>query len=129
MCNYFSFEDLFADGDDFSWETIEKNRNIYYQKQLANQILDQMNALISKITSAINIHLTLNQNFLVNTSEVFLLIEKRTFQSLSNLKLEQTDNARMELPTIFYNDSSVLLRVGCLFTKHFSIISPSLSQC
>jgi hypothetical protein len=26
--------DLFADGNDFSWETIEKGRNIFYQKQM-----------------------------------------------------------------------------------------------
>ena len=26
--------DLFADGNDFSWEAIEKNRNIYYQKEM-----------------------------------------------------------------------------------------------
>ncbi len=25
--------DLFANGDDFSWETIQKGRNNYYQKQ------------------------------------------------------------------------------------------------
>ncbi|CAF4384436.1 unnamed protein product, partial [Adineta steineri] len=28
---------LFSDGNDFSTETIDKNRYIYYQKQLANQ--------------------------------------------------------------------------------------------
>ena len=26
--------DLFADGNDFSWETIQNNRNLYYQKQM-----------------------------------------------------------------------------------------------
>ncbi|CAF1090184.1 unnamed protein product [Adineta ricciae] len=101
---------LFADGNDFSWETIEKNRNLYYQKELANQILDQMNTLISKITSAMNIHLTLNQNLLVNTSAVFMLIEKRTLQSLTNIKLDQTENAHIQLPTNLDNNSSVLLR-------------------
>ena len=30
--------DLFADGDDFSWQTIQSGRNRYYQRQLANQI-------------------------------------------------------------------------------------------
>jgi hypothetical protein len=25
---------LFADGDDFSWETIQKGRNVYYQTQM-----------------------------------------------------------------------------------------------
>ncbi|CAF4104041.1 unnamed protein product, partial [Adineta steineri] len=33
---------LFSDGNDFSTETIEKNRNLYYQKQLANQINSQV---------------------------------------------------------------------------------------
>jgi len=33
---YRYLKDLFADGDDFSEETIDKNRNIYYQKQMVS---------------------------------------------------------------------------------------------
>ena len=67
--------DLFADGNDFSWETIEKNRNIYYQKQLANEILNQMNELISFLTLSLNIHLNIGQNILIDTSQVFMSLE------------------------------------------------------
>jgi hypothetical protein len=31
--------ELFADGDDFSWSTIEKNRNLFYQQELVSEIL------------------------------------------------------------------------------------------
>jgi hypothetical protein len=33
---YHSLTDLFADGDDFLEETIDKNRNLYYQKQMVS---------------------------------------------------------------------------------------------
>jgi hypothetical protein len=36
ICRYLT--DLFADGDDFSEETIDKNRNIYYQKQMVSRM-------------------------------------------------------------------------------------------
>ncbi|CAF3781572.1 unnamed protein product [Rotaria sp. Silwood1] len=39
--------DLFVDGNDFSWETIEKNQNLYYQKQTANKISIQTDETIS----------------------------------------------------------------------------------
>jgi hypothetical protein len=42
---------LFSDENDFSWKTIEKNRNIYYQKQLANQIMTQVNEITSLLSS------------------------------------------------------------------------------
>ncbi len=38
--------DLFVDGNDFSYETIQKNRNLYYQQQLANQVSIQINQII-----------------------------------------------------------------------------------
>jgi hypothetical protein len=31
-----SLIDIFADGDDFSEQTIDKNRNLYYQKQMVS---------------------------------------------------------------------------------------------
>jgi hypothetical protein len=76
--------DLFADGNDFSWETIQKGRNIYYQKQMSNQINDQTIETISLLTSSSNIHLNLGQNSAINTSQIFVSFEKMLFQSLKN---------------------------------------------
>jgi len=39
ICN-FIFVELFANGDDFSWETIQTGRNTYYQMQtVSSQII------------------------------------------------------------------------------------------
>ena len=57
---------VFLDGNDFSQEAIENGGNEYYRKQLANQ----MNGIISLLTSAMNIHLN-----------ILLLVEK----SLTNI--------------------------------------------
>ncbi|CAF4628727.1 unnamed protein product, partial [Rotaria socialis] len=80
---------LFADGNDFSWETIEKNRNIYYQKQAANEISTEVEQTISLISSALNIHLNLGQILTVNTSSIFMSMETISVGSLSNKSIEQ----------------------------------------
>jgi hypothetical protein len=76
--------DLFANGNDFSPETIEKNRNIYYQKQAANQISTQTTDTMSLLTSALNIHLNIGQNMTMNTPSVFMSLETSLMLSLSN---------------------------------------------
>ncbi|CAF4886443.1 unnamed protein product, partial [Rotaria socialis] len=90
---------LFADGNDFSWETIEKNRNIYYQKQAANEISTEVEQTISLISSALNIHLNLGQNLTVNTSSIFMSMETISVGSLSNKSIEQIGDARIQMPS------------------------------
>ncbi|UJR16862.1 hypothetical protein I4U23_003760 [Adineta vaga] len=106
---------LFADGNDFSWSTIEKNRNIYYQKQLANEIISKTNEMTSLITSALNINLNVEQNFLVNTSQTFMLLERKSFQSLSNKQIKQIGNAQINLPSAIQtnqnHNQTVLIQV------------------
>jgi hypothetical protein len=110
------FIDLFANGNDFSWETIEKNRNIYYQKQLANQISTQTTQTMALLTSTLNIHLNLGQNLTTNTSSVFMSLETISTTSLSNKLIEQVGNAQIQIPSNFEinstDDNSISLRVG-----------------
>ncbi|CAF4247134.1 unnamed protein product, partial [Adineta steineri] len=89
---------LFADGNDFSWRTIQKNRNIYYQKQLANQITNQMNNLKSLLTSSLNIYLNIGQNILINTSQVFMSLETKANEFLSNKFTQSISNAQIQFP-------------------------------
>ncbi|UJR18699.1 hypothetical protein I4U23_005606 [Adineta vaga] len=107
---------LFADGNDFSWETIQKNRNIYHQKQLANQITNQMTKLITLLTSALNIHLNIGQNIIVETSQVLMSLETKYSQSLSNQFTKQIGNGQIQLPENF--NSSYLTN-----NEHISIRS------
>ncbi|CAF4263664.1 unnamed protein product, partial [Adineta steineri] len=89
---------LFANGNDFSWGTIQKNRNIYYQEQLANQITNQMNDLKSLLTSSLNIYLNVGQNILINTSQVFMSLETKANEFLSNKFTQSISNAQIQVP-------------------------------
>ncbi|CAF1188688.1 unnamed protein product, partial [Adineta ricciae] len=102
---------LFADGDDFSWSTIEKNRNLYYQKQAQNQVSQQTNQSLAFLTSALNNHLNIGQNFTINASSVFMSLQVMSTESLSNQIIKPINNAQIQLPSIIQsNDRSVSLR-------------------
>ena len=91
-------EDLFADGDDFSWATIVKGRNAYYQKQAADQILRQAGEVTSLLTDALNIHLNIGQNFTMNTASTFLSLSKVLMGSLTNRLVSQVQGGHVSLP-------------------------------
>ncbi|CAF1585319.1 unnamed protein product, partial [Adineta steineri] len=105
---------LFANGNDFSSETIEKGRNNYYQKQTADTINSQMTKITSLITNTLNTHLNIGQNFTLNSSEVFLSMETISISSLSNKFIQQSGNTQIRIPSTFnltINDnSSISLR-------------------
>ncbi|CAF0990631.1 unnamed protein product [Adineta steineri] len=105
---------LFSDGNDFSTETIEKNRNIYYQKQLANQINSQVTQMISLLTSSLNIHLNIGQSSLMNTSQSFISLETISTESLKDRLVKQVENAQFNIPSDFIlnttSNSSISLR-------------------
>ncbi|CAF4201484.1 unnamed protein product, partial [Adineta steineri] len=105
---------LFSDGNDFSTETIEKNRNIYYQKQLANQINSQVTEMISLLTSSLNIHLNIGQSSLMNTSQSFVSLETISIASLKDRLVKQVENAQFNIPSDFIlnttSNSSISLR-------------------
>jgi hypothetical protein len=110
----------FVDKNDFSSESIAKERNLYYQKQLANKILRQVNETVSKLTSTLNIHLNIGQKTVMNTSEVFMSLETQSIESLSNKQIKQVANAAIRLPSTFQtnnrHNSTVSLRV-CFFSS------------
>ncbi|CAF0947824.1 unnamed protein product [Adineta steineri] len=105
---------LFSDGNDFSIETIEKNRNIYYQKQLANQINSQVTQMISLLTSSLNIHINIGQKYLMNTSQSFVSLETISIESLKDRLVKQVENAQFNIPLDFIlnttSNSSISLR-------------------
>ncbi|CAF4145951.1 unnamed protein product, partial [Adineta steineri] len=103
---------LFANGNDFSWKTIEQGRNIYYQKQLATTISNQMNEIISLLTSTLNIHINIGQNLTINTPSTFMSLESISIESLSNKQIPQVGNARVNIPKHFnsnINDNSAVM--------------------
>ncbi len=108
---------LFADGNDFSEETIEKNRNIYYQNQLANQVHEQQTKIIFLLVSALNVHLNINQNFTINTPEILMLLEKVLFESLRNKEFENNEiYLPSEMNSTLNNNDIVSFQVSFTFS-------------
>ncbi len=109
---------LFINKNDFSKETIDKNRNIYYQKKLANQINNQVKEIISLLTSALNIHLNIGQNLIINTPEVFMSLETISFNSIFNKSIQQVGGAKIRIPENFKlnqnQNQTISIRVSCL---------------
>jgi len=85
---------------------------------MANSVLTQTTETVSLITNALNIHLNIGQNLIMNTSSVFLLVESTSISSLSNKLIQQVGNARILIPSSFTltttENGSISLRV-CLF--------------
>jgi hypothetical protein len=116
ICTFNS--DLFADGNDFSWETIRKGRNTYYQKQIALQIDDQQSTTISLLTSVLNIDLNIDQNFTIDTRAVFMFIEKILFGSLLNKYiLSNQIYIPSKVNSTLKNNDIILFRVSSISSK------------
>ena len=94
-------EDLFVDGNDFSSDSIEKGRNLFYQKQLAAEMRSRMNEILVLLSSSMNIHLNIGQNSTINTPNVYLSMETISSNGLINKKIEQVGNAQIQLPSQF----------------------------
>jgi hypothetical protein len=110
-------KDLFADGNDFSWETIQNGRNLYYQKQTADQINDQSTKIISLLTSSLNIQLNIDQNLIINTSSIYMSLQKVSIGSLSNKIIQQVQNSQIYLPSNFNSniDNTQILSIRVCF--------------
>ena len=119
---------MFTDGDDVSWQAIQRGRNQYYQKQLAGQIESKTTATLALLTDTLTIHLNVGQTMTMNTSSVFMTTETLTVQSLSQRTIRQPGNAQIQLPsTIQVNstgNSPLSLRVR--FFSFFSLCSSSI---
>jgi hypothetical protein len=96
-------EDLFANGDDFSWVTLMKGRNAFYQKQMADQILRQADEATSLLTDALSIHLNVGQNFTMSTSSTFLALGKVSMDSFSHGLLSEVSGGQVLLPSNLFS--------------------------
>ena len=112
--------DLFADGNDFSWTTIQKGRNKYHQKQLAETINRQTAETMSLLTNTLKIHLNQGQHWQMNTSSVFLSTESLSAGSITNKIIEPIKDVRMRLPpNLIFNttdNDALLIRVCSLWS-------------
>ncbi|CAM4770288.1 unnamed protein product [Rotaria magnacalcarata] len=105
---------LFIGGDDFSWEAIQKSRNLYCQMKVSNKIAAQFNETLAAVTTALNIHLNIAQSTIINTAAVFISLERTTMASLSSKLIRQVGTGQIRMSSIFDSNltenSSILLR-------------------
>ena len=55
-----------------------------FQKELADSLNEKRNQMIFILTSSLNLHLNLGQNYSIETPQVFLSLQTISLQSLSN---------------------------------------------
>ena len=97
------FEDLFADGNDFSWATIIKGRNAVLQKQMADEVQRQVDEASSLLTDALSIHLNVGQNFTMSTSSTFIALGKVSMESFSHGLHSQVAGGVVLLPSALFS--------------------------
>jgi len=82
-----TFPDDYDTDLESQWSKINllDDKNFYYQNQLANQLKIQMNEILSKLTSVLNVQLNVGQKSIMNTSEVFMSLEIHSNVSIQTL--------------------------------------------
>ena len=93
---------LFAEGDDFSWETMEKNRNMYYQQQSSNGIVDQIENVLSKVVNVLSYHINVGQSNIISTDSISMLTKKIILEDLTSLNISAATGAQITLPPLNY---------------------------
>ena len=81
--------------------SVETNRieSLRSQQVLSNQVMGEMNALMSLLTSGLNLYLNIGQNFTLNSSAAFMSMETLSAESLLNKQIQPIGNARLRLPS------------------------------
>ena len=88
----------------------DSERNIYYQRELATKINEQVREMLALLTKTSLLHLSLGQSLLINTTSVIY-----SLKSLSNQVIKQFGQAWISFPanfTLLTNETrSISLRV------------------
>ena len=93
---------LFADGDDFSQETIQKNRNAYYQQQSSNQIVQRVDDALSKAVNILGRYLNVGQTNVLTTNSISMITQKNRIDDLNSLTISQAADSQFVLPALPY---------------------------
>ena len=86
--------DPLGDGED-----LDRTRNLFYQSQVSSRLSKQMNDVVNLLTRALNIHLNVEQEFTLNTSNVVMSLATLKGESLRGKEIQSVGNARLRLPS------------------------------
>lgn len=101
---------LFADGDDFSVTTLERNRNMYYQQQGSNQLITQVETALSKTVNALSYHMNTGQTNTIDTPAISMVTKKLEMDNLSSLVINAASGAQIRLPALSYCNITTQIR-------------------
>lgn len=99
-----------SDGEISSKETIEKNRNLFLQRQSATEIQSSIKQINHVIDSTVASQLNMEQSFIVNSTTSFLTMEKISTSSLNDRLFGSDINKTTS--TINNSSTNVLIRVS-----------------
>lgn len=102
--------DYMSDGEISSKETIEKNRNLFLQRQSATEIQSSIKQINHVIDSTVASQLNMEQSFTVNSTTSFLTMEKISTSSLNDRLFGSDINKTTS--TIDNSSTNVLIRVS-----------------
>ena len=86
---------------------MERRRNLYYQKQLADQIDDQLNSVISLMTRTLNVHLNIDQNITINTPSILMTLGCVPLLSLPTKVLQHFQPAEIRFPLNLFSNATL----------------------
>ena len=79
------------------------NENVFDQEELSLGVSKQMNEVSSLLSQSLNIHLNLEQQFTMNTSNIFMSIQTLNIESLRGIEIPSIGEARLRLPSSSWN--------------------------
>jgi hypothetical protein len=81
--------------------------------------MNQMTEVISLLSSSLNIYLNIGQKLIMDTSQVFMSLETKSIESLSNQLVKQVGNAQIQFPSNcnsnLSDNAKISIRVSSLF--------------
>ncbi|CAM2704890.1 unnamed protein product [Rotaria socialis] len=93
---------LFADKNDFSLETIYKNRNLYYQQQSANEAMQQVENILTESANTLSVHMNIGQTNVIVTDSILMTTSKLTIENLDSLNISKVGGSIIRLPNLSY---------------------------
>ncbi|CAF3773928.1 unnamed protein product [Rotaria sp. Silwood1] len=113
---------IFANGNDFSKETIQSNRNLYYQEETALLIESKTQHILKTLINLISQHLNIGQKFQLDIESIGVTIEKTTVNDIIHKTIKQSNGAEIHLKNFEIDENKLFVTLS--LTESIEIIIP-----
>ena len=83
----------------WSRRSAEEDLNVFDQEDLSSRVSKQMSDVSSLLNSALKIHLNVQQQFTINTFNLFMSFQSLNIESLRGKEIPSVGEARLRLPS------------------------------